>query len=38
MDKLNEHLYYLKSKYSPELFDIVEILLTMAPDNRPNPK
>ncbi|CAD8135353.1 unnamed protein product [Paramecium pentaurelia] len=38
MEKLDDYLFFLKSQYSPDLYDIVESLLIMAPDNRPNPK
>ncbi|CAD8053471.1 unnamed protein product [Paramecium sonneborni] len=38
MEKFNDHLFLLKSQYSSNLYEIVESLLVMAPDNRPNPK
>ncbi|CAD8132925.1 unnamed protein product [Paramecium octaurelia] len=38
IEKLEDHLYFLKSQYSSDLYEIVESLLVMAPDNRPNPK
>ena len=38
MEKLDDHLYFLKSQYSSDLCEIIESLLIMAPDNRPNPK